>query len=134
LPHAIDILNRLCDGKGKPEDLASFETLTQQFKTEDTCVYGKAASNTLQSILKYFRSELEAHIRGECPAGRCSALIEYRIGEDCKGCSICALNCPALAIQSVPYCRHFIDTLACTKCDVCRQSCPKNAVAVVPGA
>jgi NADH:ubiquinone oxidoreductase subunit F (NADH-binding)/NADH:ubiquinone oxidoreductase subunit E/Pyruvate/2-oxoacid:ferredoxin oxidoreductase delta subunit len=127
----LDILERLCEGQGKPEDLTTLETLAKQVKSASICGLGKTAPNPVLSTLQYFRSEYEAHVRGECPAGKCAALIQYRIDEKCNGCSICVQHCPVSAIPAVPYRRHKIDVSTCTKCDACRQNCPHNAVVVV---
>jgi NADH:ubiquinone oxidoreductase subunit F (NADH-binding) len=127
----LDILNRLCEGKAEAEDLSTLELLAEQVRLGSICGLGKTAPNPVLSTLRYFREEYEAHVRGECPAGKCSALIEYRIGENCNGCSICVRHCPAGAIASVPYRRHTIDAPVCTKCDACRQNCPHAAVEIV---
>jgi len=127
----LDILNRLCEGQGMPEDLEMLETLAKQIKSGSICGLGKTAPNPVLSTLRYFRSEYEAHVRGECPAGKCSALIQYKIDENCTGCSICVQHCPISAIRAMPYRRHGIDASACTKCDACRQNCPHDAIVVV---
>jgi NADH:ubiquinone oxidoreductase subunit F (NADH-binding)/Pyruvate/2-oxoacid:ferredoxin oxidoreductase delta subunit len=127
----LDILDRLCEGNGKHEDLTALETLAEQVKAGSLCGLGKTAPNPVLSTLRYFRSEYEAHVRGECPAGKCSALIKYQIDESCNGCSICVRHCPVSAIPATPYRRHSIDNTVCTKCDACRKNCPHGAVAVV---
>jgi NADH-quinone oxidoreductase subunit F len=124
----LDILNRLCEGNGKSDDLEQLEILAEQVKIGSLCGLGKTAPNPVLSTLKYFRDEYEAHLQGHCPAGKCTALIEYKINEHCNGCSICARNCPVSAIPVTPYRRHVIDRTTCTKCDACRQNCPHNAV------
>ena len=128
----LDILDRLCEGKGKPKDLEALETLAKQVKAGSLCGLGKTAPNPVLSTLRYFRSEYEAHIHGECPAGKCTALIEYAIDEKCNGCSICVQHCVVGAIPKMPYRRHRIDTSVCTQCDACRKNCPHNAVVVMP--
>ena len=126
----LDILDRLCEGQGKQEDLAILETLALQIKSASICGLGKTAPNPVLSTMRYFLSEYEAHVRGECPAGKCSALIEYHIDETCNGCSICAGICPVSAISATPYRRHCIDTALCSKCDGCRSACPHDAVII----
>jgi NADH-quinone oxidoreductase subunit F len=82
------------------------------------------------STLKYFRDEYEAHLEGRCPAGKCTAMIEYKINDRCIGCTLCAQACPVDAIPMTPYRRHTIDSVKCTRCDTCLQVCPESAVYV----
>ena len=47
------------------------------------------------TTLRYFREEYEAHLHERrCPAGRCPALIHYRVKDNCIGCTLCAQVCP----------------------------------------
>ena len=94
------------------------------------CGLGKTAPNPVLSALRFFRSEFEAHLRGECPAGACRELIEYSISDKCVGCTVCAQHCPVGAIPVAPYQRHVIDRSLCTRCDTCRVVCPEDAVLV----
>ena len=80
------------------------------------------------STLRYFRHEYEAHLAGRCPAGRCKALIHYRVTDDCIGCTLCAQHCPADAIAVTPYVKHQIDQEKCTRCDTCRLVCPRPSL------
>jgi ferredoxin len=82
------------------------------------------------STIKYFREEYEAHIRGECPTGKCKELIRYEITDDCIGCTLCAQECPVDAIGFRPHEKHEIDNELCIKCDGCRQVCPEDSVIV----
>ena len=127
----LDILNRICEGKGKADDLQNLESLAEQVKTGSLCGLGKTAPNPVLSTLRYFRDEYEAHLDGRCPAGKCRSLIEYRINDRCNGCSICSGQCPVGAIPAVPYRRHVVNTGICTKCNACRTACPHGAVDVV---
>lgn len=126
----LDILDRLCSGKGQRQDLAQLEWLAGQVGSGSLCGLGKTAPNPVLSTLRYFREEYEAHIQGRCPAGKCSALIQYRILDSCTGCTICAQRCPVEAIPMTPYRRHVIDVEKCTRCDSCREACPERAIEV----
>ena len=95
------------------------------------CGLGKTAPNPVLTTLRYFRDEYEAHLQGRCPAGKCKALIKYRVRENCTGCTLCAQHCPVDAIPMTPYARHVIDLEKCTRCDSCRQVCPYEAVEVI---
>jgi NADH:ubiquinone oxidoreductase subunit F (NADH-binding)/NADH:ubiquinone oxidoreductase subunit E/Pyruvate/2-oxoacid:ferredoxin oxidoreductase delta subunit len=126
----LDILERLCAGKGSRGDLETLETLARQVGAGSLCGLGKTAPNPVLTTLRYFRDEYEAHIAGRCPAGKCTALIHYRINDRCTGCTLCAQACPVEAIPMTPYARHAIDDAKCTRCDSCRQVCPHEAVEV----
>jgi NADH-quinone oxidoreductase subunit F len=126
----LDILDRLCAGKGQKQDLAELERLAGQVGAGSLCGLGKTAPNPVLTTLRYFRDEYEAHLQGRCPAGKCSALIKYRVQENCTGCTICSQHCPVDAIPMTPYQRHEINLDLCTRCDSCRQVCPEKAIEV----
>jgi NADH-quinone oxidoreductase subunit F len=127
----LDILDRLCLGKGQRQDLADLERLGRQVGAGSLCGLGKTAPNPVLTTLRYFHEEYEAHLQGRCPAGRCVALIQYRVRDNCTGCSLCAQHCPVDAIPWTPYARHAIDLETCTRCDSCRQVCPHDAIEVI---
>jgi NADH-quinone oxidoreductase subunit F len=130
----LEILDRLCEGKGRAEDLASLEELADRISRTSLCGLGQTAPNPVLTSLRYFREEFEAHIRERrCPAGRCSALIEYRINDACIGCTLCAQVCPVHAIEYRPHERHAIDTETCTRCNMCFDVCQDGSVEVVSG-
>lgn len=124
----LEILDRLCTGKGKSGDIEKLEQLAASIKTGSLCGLGKTAPNPVLSTIKYFRSEYEAHIKGQCPAGHCKDLIAYVVTDECNGCTKCAQRCPVDAIEFKTYEKHEIDQLKCTRCDTCRQICPQNAI------
>ena len=126
----LDILDRICTGHGKRDDLAELEQLSRAVSAASICGLGKTAPNPVLSTLKYFHDEYEAHLAGRCPAGKCKELIHYRIDNRCIGCTLCAQHCPVDAIPMSPYARHVIDQQVCTRCDTCRQVCPTKAVVV----
>ncbi len=126
----LDILDRLCAGKGKTEDLDELEHLARAIKQGSLCGLGKTAPNPVLSTMRYFRDEYEAHVQGQCPAGKCKALIAYSITDDCIGCTICAQHCPTDAIAMKPYEKHEIDPEKCIRCGTCKSVCPADAVRV----
>ena len=128
----LEILERLCDGRGRPEDVASLEELGDRVSRTSLCGLGQTAPNPALTALRYFRDEFEAHVSEKrCPAGRCAALTEYRINAACTGCSLCAQVCPVGAITYRPHERHAIERDLCTRCDMCFQVCEDQAVEVV---
>jgi NADH-quinone oxidoreductase subunit F len=126
----LEILDRLCAGKGQRQDLAELEHLAHQVSHGSLCGLGKTAPNPVLTTLRYYRDEYEAHLVGRCPAGRCHALIRYVVNDRCTGCTICAQKCPVNAIPLTPYQRHQVNADLCTRCDSCRQVCPHNAIDV----
>jgi len=127
----LDILDRLCTGKGRADDIAELETLGAQVKHGSLCQLGATAPNPVLTTLKYFRDEYEAHVKGRCPAGKCADLIRYVVTDTCIGCTRCAQECPVKAIPVTPYRKHAIDVKLCTRCDICRKGCPVEAIKIV---
>lgn len=128
-----EILDKICQGKGRKADLDELRQLAGLTSQGSICGLGRTAPNPVLTTLKYFLHEYEAHIAGRCPAGKCKPLIEYVVQDNCTGCTICAQHCPANAIPLTPYQRHRIDSALCTRCDVCRVDCPENAISILSG-
>jgi NADH-quinone oxidoreductase subunit F len=126
----LDILEKLCAGKGNSQDLKNLEEIAGKTKQGSLCGLGKTAPNPVLTTLRYFRDEYEAHLKGTCPAKRCKALITYMITGQCIGCTICAQQCPAKAIPITPYKKHEILQEKCIKCGTCKNVCPNEAVVV----
>jgi NADH-quinone oxidoreductase subunit F len=127
----LEILERLCAGLGRRDDLEKLATLADYVSRGSLCGLGQTAPNPVLTTLRYFREEYEAHLEGRCPAGRCPALIRYRVNGNCIGCTLCAQACPVGAIAYRPYERHEVDERLCTRCDMCRQACQDDAIEVV---
>jgi NADH-quinone oxidoreductase subunit F len=126
----LDILEKICAGKGSSRDLKDLEEIAGKTKQGSLCGLGKTAPNPVLTTLRYFREEYEAHLKGTCPAKRCKALITYSINGRCIGCTICAQQCPAKAIPITPYKKHEILQEKCIKCGTCKNVCPNEAVTV----
>lgn len=128
----LDLLDKICTGKGKAEDIVKLEELAKSVQKSALCGLGKTAPNPVLSTLKYFRDEYEEHIQGICRTGTCKDMINYVITEDCMGCTKCAKACPSDAIAYTPYEQHVIDVDKCVKCGLCINECSFNAIKKVP--
>ena len=128
----LEILQRICAGEGKGGDIETLEMLCKNIKATSLCGLGAGAPNPVETAIKYFRSEFEAHIyEKKCPAKVCRALISYEIMPDaCTGCTVCARNCPANAITGERRQTHVIDPDVCVRCGICMQVCNFNAIVI----
>lgn len=126
----LEILTRITNGEGQDGDVELLEELCYGIKDGALCGLGQTAPNPVLTTIKYFRNEYEAHINEKkCPAGECSSLVEYSIDKDkCKGCTLCARNCPVNAISGEVKSAHTIDVNKCIKCGKCIATCRFGAV------
>jgi NAD-dependent dihydropyrimidine dehydrogenase PreA subunit len=128
--HAI--LNRICEGEGKPDDIDVLKDLATGMADGSLCALGTSAPNPVLTTLEYFKDEYEAHIHEKkCPAKVCRALISYAVIPDkCTGCTACATICPVGAVAGEKKQPHAIDPDICIKCGLCEDACKFNAIAV----
>lgn len=126
----LEILQKICDGKGEMEDIDSLELLCRVVQSSALCALGQTAPNPVATTLRYFRDEYEAHIKEHrCPAGVCAALVQYVIQADkCTGCGACLRICPSGAIAGEKKAVHSINTAACIQCGSCIQKCKFGAI------
>ena len=72
----LEILQRICDGKGEMEDIQRLEDLGAFIKESSLCGLGQTAPNPVLSTIRYFREEYVQHIRDKhCAAGVCPSLV-----------------------------------------------------------
>ncbi len=126
----LDILKKITEGKGEPEDLDKITELAEHMKSSSLCALGQSAPNPILSTMKHFGDEYLKHIYAKkCPAGVCKSLLNYYIEPDkCRGCTLCKRNCPANAISGVVKSAHSIDTAKCIKCGQCIEHCKFDAI------
>ena len=126
----LEMLTKITEGKATLEDLDKLEALCYYIKDNSLCGLGQTAPNPVLSTLRYFRKEYEAHVvEKRCPAGVCKALLNYVIDPlKCKGCTLCARNCPVGAITGTVRNPHTIDTTKCIKCGACMDNCKFGAI------
>jgi NADH:ubiquinone oxidoreductase subunit F (NADH-binding)/(2Fe-2S) ferredoxin/NAD-dependent dihydropyrimidine dehydrogenase PreA subunit len=128
---AADILNKICNGKGKKEHIDQLMDICQMMTASSLCELGKTAANPILSTLKYFKEEYIEHIeKKKCKAGVCKPLIKFEITKECTGCTVCARKCPQKCISGEKKKLHKINQSACIKCGICKDVCKFNAVTV----
>jgi NADH-quinone oxidoreductase subunit F len=135
ITRSLEILNRICEGRGRPGDIDLLEELSETIMGFSLCALGRTAPNPVLSTLKYFQKEYEAHIHEHrCPAGVCKPLIEYWIDPNlCTGCGACTRVCPQLSITGEKKAPHVVNKMQCIKCGACYDVCRFQAVVVRSG-
>lgn len=126
----LQFLDKITSGKGEMEDLEKIDELARHMQTSSLCALGQTAPNPVLSTMSYFKDEYIAHIKDKtCPAGVCKALMKYEIiPAKCKGCTLCARNCPVGAISGTVKQPHVIDQDKCIKCGLCMRNCKFGAI------
>jgi len=72
----LEILERICAGKGEKGDIERLIRLGKVIKDTALCGLGQTAPNPVLSAIRHFRAEFEAHIRDKrCVAGVCPELV-----------------------------------------------------------
>ena len=126
----LQYLDKITEGKGEMEDLQKIEDLANHMKSSSLCALGQSAPNPVLSTLHYFKDEYIDHIQNKhCKAGVCKSLMRYEVvPELCKGCTLCARNCPVNAIEGTVKNPHVINQDKCIKCGVCVNNCKFKAI------
>ncbi|MEW6400117.1 MAG: NADH-ubiquinone oxidoreductase-F iron-sulfur binding region domain-containing protein, partial [Bacillota bacterium] len=130
----LQILERICAGESRPDDVRLLEEWAWAAKDGSLCGLGQTAPSPVLTLLRYFADELDEHVRHRfCPAGVCRELFQFRIlPQACTGCGACLRACPQGAIIGQPRGAHDIDQGRCTRCGVCRDACSFETIVVEP--
>jgi NADH:ubiquinone oxidoreductase subunit F (NADH-binding)/(2Fe-2S) ferredoxin/NAD-dependent dihydropyrimidine dehydrogenase PreA subunit len=126
----LEILNKICAGKGEPADIETLKHLSYVIKDSALCGLGQTGPNPVLSTLRYFIDEYNAHIyEKRCPAKRCAALLKFEIDPElCNKCGLCFKSCPAEAIEWKKKEVAKIDKSKCIKCLTCFDRCRFGAI------
>ena len=126
----LQILEKICEGRGEPSDIDVLVELSQTIRETALCGLGQTGPNPVLSALRYFRDEFEAHIHEKrCPAKRCVTLLRFEVEPDaCTRCGMCFRACPADAIVWKKKEVARIDKEKCIKCLTCYDKCRFDAI------
>ena len=128
----MEKLQAITEGQGTEEDIDKLVKMSEIIKKTSLCGLGQTAPNPVLSTIRYFRDEYLAHVRdGKCPAKVCKPLLTFQVvAENCTGCQLCRLKCPAEAVEGSKKEPHHIIQDKCIKCGTCFENCKFDAIAV----
>ena len=125
----LEALERIVGNEGSEEDIELLEELSDTISHTALCGLGQSACKPVQSTLRYFREDYERHVRDKfCPLCNGKPKVLQIDPEKCKGCSLCARNCPVEAITSEVKKPFVIDTEKCIRCNACVKNCKFGAI------
>ncbi len=136
VPKMLEILDRITNGNGGPEDLEKLADLGDTVKNSSLCGLGQTAANPVLSTLEHFKNEYEEHIYDKaCQALVCEDLLYYNIiEEECRSCDQCKQACPVDTIVGTPgEDPYYIVDEGCIRCGSCIEACPFDAIEMKPG-
>lgn len=126
----LNILEQICEGNGRPEDMDTLRELSAIIQEASLCGLGQTGPNPVLSTIRYFEDEYRAHIHEKrCPAKRCVSLLKFEVNvEKCSKCGLCYKACPAEAIvwQKKEVAAILKDK--CIKCLTCFEKCRFDAI------
>jgi len=80
----LEILDRICEGKGENGDIEELERLGELIKQTALCGLGQTAPNPVLSTIRHFREEYESHIvEKRCKAAVCGSLFRAPCEHTC---------------------------------------------------
>ncbi len=114
----LEILEGICSGRGKMEDIDLLLELSKAVKEGSLCGLGQTAPNPVLTTLRYFREEYEEHIkRHHCRAAVCPGLVS----------APCSHICPA-GIDVPRYVRFIAEGKPAEAAAVIREKIPFPSV------
>ncbi len=127
----LQILERITNGQGEPEDITRLIKLGKFIQEGSLCGLGQSAPNPVLSTLKYFRKEYEEHIYDNyCRAKVCNGMGTFRINlAACIRCGLCKEACAFDAVKETKN-DYIIDNDYCTQCKACYHACPVGAIKI----
>ena len=126
----LEILEKICEGHGRKEDIETLQELSNTIKEAALCGLGQTGPNPVLSTLRYFKDEYEAHVyEKKCPAKRCVELLKFEVEpEICTKCGLCFRACPVDAVTWKKKEVASIDKEKCIKCMTCFDKCKFDAI------
>ena len=80
----LEVLKRITEGKGVPEDVALIEEISRNMREASLCALGQLTPGPVMASLRFFKEEFIAHVEDKhCVAGQCKPLVRAKCINAC---------------------------------------------------
>ena len=124
-----DLLTKITEGNGTLEDLTTIEELCNHQAVRPCAAWARRPPTQCSHPAPLPRQYIARVVEKRCPPGCAKSLsTTSSTPGKCKGCTLCAKNCPTNAIMGAVKAPTSSTRNKCIKCGACMDNCRLGAI------